>query len=56
MDSVIAGAELAVEYPNRGGLPAQAPVSLPAGSWAVRAVHASPFADTAVGVVHLVRL
>ncbi|MEY9873288.1 hypothetical protein ABH931_002770 [Streptacidiphilus sp. MAP12-33] len=54
MDSVTAGAELGIEYPNGGGTPAQAPVVLPPGSWLVRAVHASPFEDTSVGVVQLV--
>ncbi|MFE2750126.1 Imm21 family immunity protein [Streptomyces scopuliridis] len=53
MDSVTAGAELGVEYPNCGGVPEQAPAALPAGNWMVRAVHASPFEDTSVGVVQL---
>ncbi|MFD0354349.1 Imm21 family immunity protein [Streptomyces sp. NPDC127110] len=53
MDSVTAGAELGVEFPNGGGLPEQAPVSLGSGSWTVRAVHASPSEDTLVGVVQL---
>nr|WP_281278595.1 immunity 21 family protein [Streptomyces tateyamensis] len=53
MDSVTAGTELSVEYPNGGNLPEHAPVALPPGSWMVRAVHASPIEDTSVGVVHL---
>ncbi|WP_406415335.1 immunity 21 family protein [Streptomyces sp. NBC_00873] len=53
MDSVTAGAELSVEYPNGGGMPEQAPVALPPGSWMVRAVHASPIEDTSVGVIRL---
>ncbi|MGW1656755.1 Imm21 family immunity protein [Streptomyces atratus] len=53
MDSVTAGTELSVEYPNGGGMPEQAPVTLPPGSWIVRAVHASPIEDTSVGVIQL---
>ncbi|GGW87268.1 Imm21 family immunity protein [Streptomyces galilaeus] len=53
MDSVTAGAEHSVEYPNGGGMPEQAPVALPPGSWMVRAVHASPIEDTSVGVIQL---
>ncbi|WP_406144264.1 Imm21 family immunity protein [Streptomyces sp. NBC_01012] len=36
MDSAVAGSDLGVEYPD-GGMPAEAPVPLPAGSWRVRA-------------------
>jgi hypothetical protein len=39
MDSTTPGAELDEEYPNGGGLPEKAPVSLPAGRWRVRALH-----------------
>ncbi|MFB9577574.1 Imm21 family immunity protein [Streptomyces yanii] len=53
MDSVTAGAELDVEYPNGGGLPEQASVPIPPGRWTVRAVHASPNDDAWVGLVHL---
>lgn len=53
MDSATPGAELASEYPNGGGLPAQAPVSIPSGSWTVRAVYASPTEHTSVGVIQL---
>ncbi|TDT97505.1 immunity protein 21 of polymorphic toxin system [Streptomyces sp. 846.5] len=53
MDSVTAGSELDVEYPNGRGRPEQATVALPAGNWMVRAVHASPFEDTSVGVIQL---
>ncbi|GIF22700.1 hypothetical protein BJ973_003021 [Actinoplanes tereljensis] len=53
MDSVTAGLELSSEYPNGGGLPDQAPVSVPSGSWTVSAVHASPSEDTSVGVIRL---
>ncbi|WP_239072306.1 Imm21 family immunity protein [Streptomyces bauhiniae] len=38
MDSVEAGADLGVDYPD-GGRPDEAPVQLPAGRWRVRAVH-----------------
>ncbi|WP_055586739.1 Imm21 family immunity protein [Streptacidiphilus griseoplanus] len=53
MDSVIAGAELGVEYPDGKGMPEQASVALPSGSWLVRAAHVSPFKDTSVGMVQL---
>ncbi|MEU7042458.1 Imm21 family immunity protein [Streptomyces varsoviensis] len=39
LDSAVAGADLAVEYPDRGGLPEQAQVAVPAGRWSVRATH-----------------
>ncbi|MFE9121417.1 Imm21 family immunity protein [Streptomyces sp. NPDC007172] len=51
MDSTTAGLELNEEYPD-GGRPAQAPVTLPAGRWRVRAIHTTgefPW----VGVVQL---
>ncbi|MEV0241595.1 Imm21 family immunity protein [Streptomyces sp. NPDC050674] len=38
MDSAEAGSDLGIEYPG-GGMPAEAPVPLPAGRWRVRAVH-----------------
>ncbi|MFG3227359.1 Imm21 family immunity protein [Kitasatospora sp. NPDC048194] len=53
MDSVTAGADLGVEFPNGGGLPEQAPVPLGPGSWMVRAVHASPTEHISVGVIQL---
>ncbi|MDR3081159.1 MAG: immunity 21 family protein [Streptomyces sp.] len=53
MDSVIAGAELAVEYTNGGGLPGQASVPIRPGRWTVRAVHTSPNDRTWVGLVQL---
>ncbi|MEV8536387.1 Imm21 family immunity protein [Streptomyces sp. NPDC051211] len=56
MDSVTDGAELAVEYPDGGGLPEQAPVPIRPGRWTVRAVHASPNDDTSVGLVQLLPL
>ncbi|MFB7468790.1 Imm21 family immunity protein [Streptomyces sp. NPDC056224] len=52
MDSAEAGAGLDVEYPG-GGLPAQAPVPLPAGHWRVRAVHTKVDEDNWVGLVQL---
>jgi Immunity protein 21 len=55
MDSVTAGAQLTSEYPNGGGLPDQAPVSIPPGSWTIRAVYASPTERTSVGVIQLLR-
>ncbi len=56
MDAVTAGVALGIEYPNGGGAPAQALVHLTVGRWAVWAVHATPFADTSVGVVQLAQL
>lgn len=53
MDSVTAGVELDVEYPNGGGLPEQASVPIRPGRWTVRAVHASPNNDVWVGLVQL---
>ncbi|MER7766927.1 Imm21 family immunity protein [Kitasatospora sp. NPDC096140] len=53
MDSVTAGAELGVEFPDGRGRPEQAPVPLRPGSWTVHAVHASPNEYTSVGVVRL---
>ncbi|MER7581844.1 Imm21 family immunity protein [Kitasatospora sp. NPDC097691] len=53
MDSVMAGADLGVEFPNGGGVPEQAPVPLGPGSWTVRAAHASPIEYTSVGVIQL---
>lgn len=52
MDSASAGAELGVEYPG-GGLPDQAPVPLPAGTWRVRAVHVEVDGYTWADLVHL---
>ncbi|MFE5677201.1 Imm21 family immunity protein [Streptomyces erythrochromogenes] len=52
MDSAEAGAELNVEYPF-GGMPAQAPVPLPAGRWRVRAVHTEADEENWVGLVQL---
>ncbi|MFD9082919.1 Imm21 family immunity protein [Streptomyces erythrochromogenes] len=52
MDSGEAGAELDVEYPY-GGMPAQAPVPLPAGRWRVRAVHTEADEENWVGLVQL---
>ncbi|WP_406464147.1 immunity 21 family protein [Streptomyces sp. NBC_01622] len=52
MDSAEAGADLGVEYPG-GGLPAEAPVPLPAGRWRVRAVHVKADEGHRVGLVHL---
>ncbi|MFJ5221188.1 Imm21 family immunity protein [Streptomyces sp. NPDC088354] len=51
-DSAAAGGELNVEYPG-GGMPAQAPVLLPAGRWRIRAVHTEADEDNWVGLVQL---
>ncbi|MFM9368469.1 Imm21 family immunity protein [Streptomyces sp. Da 82-17] len=56
MDSVTAGDELGVAYPAGGGPPEEAPVPIPPGRRAVRAVHASPIEHTSVGVIHLLPL
>ncbi|WP_405594387.1 immunity 21 family protein [Streptomyces sp. NBC_01410] len=53
MDSAEAGAELNVEYPG-GGMPAQAPVPLPAGRWRVRAFHTEADEENWVGLVQIV--
>ncbi|WP_228473939.1 Imm21 family immunity protein [Streptomyces calidiresistens] len=39
LDSAVAGSDLAVEYPDGGGFPEQARISVPAGRWSVRAFH-----------------
>ncbi|WP_436776916.1 Imm21 family immunity protein [Yinghuangia sp. YIM S09857] len=52
MDSVTAGNAPAVEYPNGGGFPEQAPVPVPAGRWQVDATHQ----DTESVTITLVRL
>ncbi|MFF4234145.1 Imm21 family immunity protein [Streptomyces sp. NPDC001820] len=39
LDSAVAGTDLAVEYPDQGGLPEQALICVPAGRWSVRAFH-----------------
>lgn len=53
LDSASEGAELNVEYPNGGGMPEQAPIAIPPGRWAVRAVHTSVNEETSVGLVQL---
>ncbi|UGY90271.1 Imm21 family immunity protein [Streptomyces gobiensis] len=53
MDSVTAGAELDVEYPDGGGLPEQAAVTIGPGRWTVRAVHTWANEETWVGLVQL---
>ncbi|MFC9823625.1 Imm21 family immunity protein [Streptomyces erythrochromogenes] len=53
MDSGEAGAELDVEPPGGGGLPARAPVPLPAGRWRVRAVHTEADEENWLGLVQL---
>lgn len=52
MDSAEAGTELNAEHPG-GGLPAQAPVPLPAGRWRVRAVHTEADEENWVGLVQI---
>ncbi len=39
LDSAVAGADLAVEYPDQEGRPEQAQIPVPAGRWNVRAIH-----------------
>ncbi|MFF3560710.1 Imm21 family immunity protein [Streptomyces sp. NPDC002574] len=53
MDSAGAGSALDVVFPG-GGLPAHAPVPLPAGRWAVRAVDTTAGGRTSLAVVRLV--
>nr|WP_324611338.1 hypothetical protein [Streptomyces sp. NRRL S-104] len=52
MDSAEAGSDLGIEYPD-GGMPAEAPVSLPAGRWRVRATQAEVDEENWVGLVQL---
>ncbi|MGY1583772.1 Imm21 family immunity protein [Streptomyces sp. MN13] len=52
MDSAEAGSELGIEYPG-GGMPAQAPIPLPAGRWRVRAAHTKVDEENWVGLVQL---
>lgn len=52
MDSAVAGSDLNTEYPG-GGMPAQAPVPLPAGRWRVRATDIKADAGNRVGLVQL---
>ncbi|WP_116244700.1 Imm21 family immunity protein [Nocardiopsis sp. FIRDI 009] len=52
MDAAVPGAELNEVYPD-GGVPEQAPVSLPPGRWRVRATQAWADPDTCVGLVRL---
>ncbi|MBM7773446.1 hypothetical protein JOD54_003650 [Actinokineospora baliensis] len=53
MDSAEAGSGLDVEYPG-GGVPAQAPVPLPAGRWRVRASYTEADEENWVGLVQLI--
>lgn len=52
MDSAEAGSDSGVEYPD-GGMPAEAPVPLPAGRWRVRATHTWVTGENWVGLVQL---
>ncbi|WP_033240627.1 Imm21 family immunity protein [Streptomyces griseus] len=52
MDSAKAGSDLGVEYPD-GGVPAEAPVPLPAGRWRVRAAQTKVDEENWVGLVQL---
>ncbi|MFF1526444.1 Imm21 family immunity protein [Streptomyces sp. NPDC058284] len=52
MDSAEAGADLGIEYPD-GGMPAEAPVLLPAGRWRVRATQTGVDEENGVGLVQL---
>lgn len=55
MDSAEAGSDLGIEYPG-GGLPAEAPVPLPAGRWRVRAMQTEVDEENWVGLVQLLPL
>ncbi|MFJ9243491.1 Imm21 family immunity protein [Streptomyces sp. NPDC101776] len=55
MDSAEAGSALDTEYPG-GGTPAQAPVSLPAGHWRVRATHTQAGEGNRVGLVQILHV
>ncbi|GAA1546558.1 immunity 21 family protein [Streptomyces albidochromogenes] len=52
MDSAEAGPDLGIEYPD-GGMPAEAPVPLPAGRWKVRATQTKVDEENWVGLVQL---
>ncbi|MEU0008249.1 Imm21 family immunity protein [Streptomyces sp. NPDC006314] len=52
MDSAEAGSDLGIEYPDRG-MPAEAPVSPPAGRWRVRATQTKVDEENWVGLVQL---
>ncbi|MDF9867902.1 hypothetical protein OKW18_000040 [Streptomyces pratensis] len=52
MDSAWAGTDLGIEYPY-GGMPTVAPVSLPTGSWRVRATQTKVDEENWVGLVQL---
>src|SRR5690349_23596311 len=56
MDSVTAGTELNVAYPDDGTMPQQAQISTPPGRWRVRAVHTWANEETSVGLVQLLAL
>jgi hypothetical protein len=53
MDSVTAGTDLNVAYPDDGAMPAQALISIPPGRWRVRAVHTRAGEETSVGLAQL---
>ncbi|MFG2481130.1 immunity 21 family protein [Streptomyces fagopyri] len=55
MDSAEAGSALDIEYPG-GGMPAQAPVPLPAGRWRIRATHTKADEQNSVGLVQILPL
>ncbi|MEU9197905.1 Imm21 family immunity protein [Streptomyces hundungensis] len=52
LDSAVAGADLAVEYPGQEGRPEQAQIPVPAGRWNVRATHRTGD-SLRVGVIQL---
>ncbi|MFE9572866.1 Imm21 family immunity protein [Streptomyces sp. NPDC006692] len=52
MDSAEAGSDLGIEYPG-GGMPAEAPVPLPAGRWRVHATQTKVDEEDWVGLVQL---
>jgi hypothetical protein len=56
MDSVTAGTDLNVAYPDDGSMPEQALISTPPGRWRVRAVNARANEETSVGLVQLLAL
>jgi Immunity protein 21 len=53
MDSVTAGTEVNVAYPDDGVMPQLALISIPPGRWRVRAVHTQADEETSVGLVQL---
>ncbi|MGC5022661.1 Imm21 family immunity protein [Micromonospora sp. DT47] len=53
MDSVTAGTELHIAYPDDGGVPEQTFIPIRSGRWIVRAVQTRGNEETSMGLVQL---